>query len=44
MTSQHQPDRGDLLRITRVWVKRDGNWVETLSYQTAIRTRAATTR
>src|SRR5258705_6149574 len=37
MTSQHQPDRGDLLRITRVWVKRDGNWVETLSYQTAIR-------
>jgi hypothetical protein len=37
MTSQHQPDRGDLLRITRVWVKRDGRWVETLSYQTAIR-------
>src|SRR5262249_17238912 len=24
MTSQHQPDRGDLLHITRVWVKRDG--------------------
>lgn len=44
MTSQHQPDRGDLLRITRVWVKRDGRWVETLSYQTAIRTNAATTR
>ena len=47
MTSQHQPDRGDLLRITRVWVKRDGNWVETLSYQTAIRAaapRPATTR
>jgi hypothetical protein len=37
MTSQHQPDRGALLRITRVWVKRDGRWQETLSYQTAIR-------
>jgi hypothetical protein len=37
MTSQHEPDRGDLLRITRVWVKRDGAWVGTLSYQTAIR-------
>lgn len=44
MTSQHQPDRGDLLRITRVWVKRGGRWVETLSYQTAIRPSAATTR
>jgi hypothetical protein len=44
MTSQHQPDRGDLLRITRVWVKRDGRWVETLSYQTAIRPSAATLR
>jgi hypothetical protein len=44
MTSQHQPDRGDLLRITRVWVKRDGRWVETLSYQTAIRPIAMTTR
>jgi len=42
MTSQHQPDRGDLLRITRVWVKRDGRWQETLSYQTAIRGSAAT--
>ena len=44
MTSQHQPDRGDLLRITRVWVTRDGRWVETLSYQTGIRPRAATPR
>jgi hypothetical protein len=30
--------------ITRVWVTRDGRWVETLSYQTAIRPSAATTR
>jgi hypothetical protein len=25
------------LHITRVWVKRDSRWQETLSYQTAIR-------
>ena len=31
-------------KVTRVWVTRDGRWVETLSYQTAIRPRAATTR
>ena len=41
MTSQHQSDRGQLLHITRVWVKRDGRWQETLSYQTAIRGAAA---
>jgi hypothetical protein len=37
MTSQHQADSGQHLQITRVWVKRDGRWQETLSYQTAIR-------
>jgi hypothetical protein len=36
MTSRHKPDRGNPLHITRVWIKRDGQWVETLSYQTAI--------
>jgi hypothetical protein len=36
MVSRHKPDHGKLLHITRVWIKRDGNWVETLSYQTAI--------
>jgi hypothetical protein len=41
MTSQHQSDRGQLIHITRVWVKRDGRWQETLSYQTAIRGAAA---
>lgn len=35
MTSQHQADSGQHLQITRVWVKRDGRWQETLSYQTA---------
>ena len=36
MVSEHQPDRGKPLQVTRVWVKRDGSWVETLSYQTAV--------
>lgn len=36
MTSQHQSDRGGLIQITRLWVKRDGRWQETLSYQTAV--------
>lgn len=36
MTSQHTPDRGRPLQVTRVWVKRSGSWVETLSYQTSI--------
>ena len=37
MTSQHQSDSGQLIHITRVWVKRDGRWQETLSYQTVVR-------
>lgn len=36
MTSLHQPERGNHLHVTRVWVKRDGKWLEMLSYQTAI--------
>jgi hypothetical protein len=36
MISQHQPEHGKPLHVTRVWVKRDGKWVATLSYQTAI--------
>ena len=36
MISEHTPDRGKPLHVTRIWVKRDGNWVETLSYQTSI--------
>jgi hypothetical protein len=35
MTSEHKPDRGKPLHVTRVWIKHDGNWVETLSYQTS---------
>lgn len=35
MISEHQPERGNPLHVTRLWVKRNGSWVETLSYQTA---------
>jgi hypothetical protein len=36
MVSEHKPDRGNPLHVTRMWVKRGGSWVETLSYQTAV--------
>jgi len=36
MVSEHRPDRGNRLHVTRIWVKRGGVWIETLSYQTAI--------
>jgi hypothetical protein len=35
MVSEHVPDIGRPLHVTRVWVRRDGQWVETLSYHTA---------
>jgi len=37
MRSEHRPDRGLPLHVTRVWVKRNGSWVETLSYQTSVK-------
>ncbi len=36
MTSEHKPDRGKPLHVTRIWVKRNGSWVSALSYQTAV--------
>ena len=36
MRSRHVPDSGKPLQVTRVWVKREGRWVEVLSYQTAV--------
>ena len=42
MTSEHKPDRGKPLHVTRVWVKRNGSWVETLSYQTSVKAAAGT--
>jgi hypothetical protein len=35
MTSEHVPDRGQPLHVTRVWIRRNGSWMETLSYQTS---------
>jgi hypothetical protein len=37
MTSEHKPDRGKPLHVTRVWIERAGSWVETLSYQTSVK-------
>jgi hypothetical protein len=37
MVSEHKPGLGNPLHVTRVCAKRDGSWVETLSYQTAMR-------
>jgi Domain of unknown function (DUF4440) len=36
MTSVQQPKRGLALRVTRVWFKRGGTWMEAYSYQTTI--------
>jgi hypothetical protein len=36
MTSVQQPERGLALRVTRVWFKRNGAWLEAYSYQTTI--------
>jgi cytochrome c oxidase cbb3-type subunit III len=36
MISDHQPDRGNPLHVTRLWIKRGGNWMEALSFQTAV--------
>jgi hypothetical protein len=41
MRSEHTPDRGKPLHVTRVWVKQNGSWVETLSYQTSVKTAAS---
>jgi hypothetical protein len=36
MRSRHVPEHGRPLEVTRVFVRRDGKWLETLSYQTAV--------
>jgi hypothetical protein len=36
MESQHQPVGAKPMRATRLWVKRGGTWMETVSYQTTI--------
>jgi hypothetical protein len=41
MISEHNPDRGKPLHVTRLWIRRDGAWVEALSYQTSVQAAAA---
>jgi len=36
MRSRHVPEHGKPLEVTRVFVRRDGKWLETLSYQTSV--------
>ena len=36
LISKDQPEHGKPLHITRVWIKRDGRWMEAASYQTRI--------
>ena len=36
MRSEHKPVRGKPLHVTRIWIKRKGNWVEALTYQTSV--------
>ena len=36
MRCLHQPFTGKPIRVTRVWIKRDGKWVMSISYQTTI--------
>jgi uncharacterized protein DUF4440 len=36
LISQHQPENAKPVHITRVWIKRGGNWMEAASYQTRI--------
>jgi hypothetical protein len=42
MTSVQQPERGLRLKVTRVWFKRDGAWLEGYSYQTTIQAAIST--
>jgi hypothetical protein len=41
MTCLHQPYKGKPVRVSRVWIKRDGHWVMSISYQTTIQGAAA---
>ena len=36
MTCLHQPYSGKPVHVSRLWIKRDGQWVMVISYQTAI--------
>jgi hypothetical protein len=36
MTCLHQPHSGKPIHVSRLWIKRDGQWVMVISYQTSI--------
>jgi hypothetical protein len=36
MTCLHQPYTGKAIHVSRVWIKRDGNWIMSISFQTTI--------
>jgi hypothetical protein len=36
MTCLHQPHTGKPIHVSRLWIKRDGNWVMVISFQTTI--------
>jgi hypothetical protein len=36
MTCLHQPQSGKPVHVSRLWIKRDGKWIMSISYQTAI--------
>jgi hypothetical protein len=36
MTCLHQPNVGKPVHVSRLWIKRDGHWIMSISYQTTI--------
>ena len=41
MTCLHQPHTGKPVHVSRLWIKRDGNWIMSISYQTTIQAASA---
>jgi hypothetical protein len=41
MTCLHQPHTGKPIHVSRLWIKRDGQWVMVISYQTTIQAGAS---
>ena len=41
MTCLHQPYVGKPVHVSRLWIKRDGHWIMSISYQTTIQTAPA---
>jgi uncharacterized protein DUF4440 len=41
MTCMHQPYSGKPVHVTRLWIKRDGKWLLSISYQTIVQAASA---